>query len=963
MFHLRQQTVNASQSWFRAFLISFPLLTTASGVLAADMYYVAKSGDDANNCSQTQPCFTLQRGVSQLQPGDTLNIGAGIYSDIGSSSTYFNGGTTENGTTPKVSDWLIAFDRSGTRDNPITIQADPANQGEVILDGGYLGVESANRVGGIMIRHHDYIHFKNFTIRNVSAAGIYNWDHEGEVEDPDHISYGVVIEDMTIHHVGNVDNLAAIGMWSSKDWIVRNNHIYDVYRDHEKDYGKKGAGIQSYGTINALIEHNLFEDVGSGIFLKDHYVINAETRAPVFESEIRFNLIRATRSGVQIGVQPQTEAGANYIHHNIVHTTGKTAKAILYNMAAVSEPTTAPQRVEHNLLYGENSKDTTAIRLSGVADVSVKGNIISGYNKVLNSVYITNHPAGLSDSDYNIFAANGKMAFLDAYSASGGYTPVSYTSLASWQTALASGSVTLKFDHPDTHSLSSSVTDLFSELNTFAYADNSPATALMEDGSNAGPYQTGNEVIGINKGSLYYVAKSGNDSDDCSQTYPCLTLQKGISLLQPGDTLNIGTGVYSDIGSLSPYFSGDTSGIVENGTVPKVYDWLIAMDRSGTKDHPITIQADPANSGDVILDGGYLGAASSHLVGGITIRHNDYIHFKNFTIRNVAAAGIYNWDHEGEVEDPDHISYGVVIEDMTIHHVGNVDNLAAIGMWSSKDWIVRNNHIYDVYRDHEKDYGKKGAGIQSYGTINALIEHNLFEDVGSGIFLKDHYVINAETRAPVFESEIRFNLIRATRSGVQIGVQPETEAGANYIHHNIVHTTGKTAKAILYNMAAVSEPTTAPQRVEQNLLYGENSKDTLGIRINGISDLMVKGNIIVGYKNIFGSQDVDNEPAKLNSSDYNIFAPTQKIAYFDASSVGYQPVSYTSLTSWQAALVSSSFTLNTDYPDTHSLRSSADALFQNLTTFTYPEDSPAIGLMPDGSNAGPYQIGNEIIGL
>jgi len=50
-------------------------------------------------------------------------------------------------------------------------------------------------------------------------------------------------------------------MWSTKDWIVRNNHIYDIYGKPTTNPSRGAYGIQSYGTINALIENNLIEDV------------------------------------------------------------------------------------------------------------------------------------------------------------------------------------------------------------------------------------------------------------------------------------------------------------------------------------------------------------------------------------------------------------------------------------------------------------------------------------------------------------------------------------------------------------------------------------------------------------------------------------------------------------------------------------------------------------------------------
>src|SRR5215472_16740193 len=45
--------------------------------------------------------------------------------------------------------------------------------------------------------------------------------------------------------------------------------------------------------------------------------------------------------------------------------------------------------------------------------------------------------------------------------------------------------------------------------------------------------------------SSFYVAPAGNDGNDGSQQHPFETLQKGASVLNPGDTLNVEAGTYS----------------------------------------------------------------------------------------------------------------------------------------------------------------------------------------------------------------------------------------------------------------------------------------------------------------------------------------------------------------------------------------------------------------------------------
>jgi parallel beta-helix repeat protein len=47
----------------------------------AATYYAAPSGSDGSPCTKTQPCQTINKGVSLLRPGDTLYLRQGIYAN------------------------------------------------------------------------------------------------------------------------------------------------------------------------------------------------------------------------------------------------------------------------------------------------------------------------------------------------------------------------------------------------------------------------------------------------------------------------------------------------------------------------------------------------------------------------------------------------------------------------------------------------------------------------------------------------------------------------------------------------------------------------------------------------------------------------------------------------------------------------------------------------------------------
>src|SRR5439155_885632 len=54
---------------------STPLYTLGNGA----NYYVAPAGSDANPCTATAPCYTLQRVSQLMSPGDNAHVAAGNY--------------------------------------------------------------------------------------------------------------------------------------------------------------------------------------------------------------------------------------------------------------------------------------------------------------------------------------------------------------------------------------------------------------------------------------------------------------------------------------------------------------------------------------------------------------------------------------------------------------------------------------------------------------------------------------------------------------------------------------------------------------------------------------------------------------------------------------------------------------------------------------------------------------------
>ena len=454
-------------------------------------------------------------------------------------------------------------------------------------------------------------------------------------------------------------------------------------------------------------------------------------------------------------------------------------------------------------------------------------------------------------------------------------------------------------------------------------------------------------ISNISLGTEYWVTKQGNDTNGCTNNSSdaCLTIQKGISKLIPGDTLNIEQGTYIENSATTP-FHNPCSWFEDVAS--------ICVKQSGTLDKPITIRAAPGHKDKVIID-------SELKRIGIHIRSQDYIIISGLRIINNRIAGIATWGQPANrIADESRLSIGVIVENNYIYNTDGKfgKNIGGIHMWGSKDWIVRNNFIDYITRDGALTYSHT-SGIQAYGTINALVEHNYVTRASTGVLWKDHFVADAEG-TPIFESEIRYNVFNASTNGVAItnmGTGSD-EAGNNYIHHNIIY--GHSVPGIGVATAYAFDVSKG-LRIEHNLLDGHAGIQSTGIRNDGYIDHSMSGNIIIRHKRAIATWP----KARLVASNYNIFDTGNPEAFLLDGLPDTIKV-YKTLDKWKAVISSETLSLSVDNPDSNSIEvADPSTLFNDITKrdYRYTDTSPAKGFMPDGTNAGPYQYGYETIGL
>ena len=443
-----------------------------------------------------------------------------------------------------------------------------------------------------------------------------------------------------------------------------------------------------------------------------------------------------------------------------------------------------------------------------------------------------------------------------------------------------------------------------------------------------------------------WVSTRGNDSRDCSSadTGACRTIQKAVSLAGPGDTVFIQQGTYLEDSSNSKYtercaWIGDLTA-------------SICLRKSGTPDNMITIRSAPGDEGKVIID-------NQNVRVGIHTLASDYIHIYGLTLTNSRVIGIASWG-QATVEVPDEalLGVGLIIENNRFYNTTGKEgmNTSAIGMWGSRNWVVKDNFINGV----SAEGSTLAAGIQAYGVINALIEHNEIYNADFGIYWKDHHFADQQ-RSLNLESEIRFNKINGTTHGVYVSArQGSTPAGHNLIHHNIIY--GYSGSGFRGNVAAAAGKS-GEISITHNVFDGHNIHGNAAITLDGQGPAEISGNIII-------RNDIDLDIRKyssqyftvLNDINYNIYDQE-----FQSIIDRFNPSSMTirSFSNWQSLEKKRTTTLGHDYPDKKSLSVSPHEVLKNLDDKNYrlAEDSEAIGFMPDGSNAGPYAKGDEVVGI
>ncbi|MCT8977240.1 cell wall-binding repeat-containing protein [Clostridium sp. CX1] len=245
---------------------------------AGKNFYVSTQGNDKNNGSLSSPFKTIQRGLDELKPGDTLLIRGGVYHE-----------TTD------------VFNKSGSPTAWYTIK-NYQNE-EVTMTGDYkLNWGGKTAPDAITFRNSSFWKIQGIKMTKYTGAGIYVTDKSSYIE----------MSDLTIwdldYPIYRPYGTSGIDGENSSFCSVKNSHIYNIGLkvDRPKDHGI----YIGYGAYNWTFENNNIHDT-AGAAIQLYGSPNGGSNCTIINNRLYNN----HAYGLAIG----SNATNNYVSNNMMY--------------------------------------------------------------------------------------------------------------------------------------------------------------------------------------------------------------------------------------------------------------------------------------------------------------------------------------------------------------------------------------------------------------------------------------------------------------------------------------------------------------------------------------------------------------------------------------------------------------------------------------------------------------------
>lgn len=416
---LAGNSLSGNTSW--TFGTTASLVSCAPRLVEPGAFYVDQDhaqASNSNNGSASSPWLTIQHGVNQLSPGDTLYVKASILPYF---EPYRASGNNMGG---------ITIDSPGTSSDRIVIAAFPGERPVINqrLAQSSLSAEdgspdsSPKSLSGFYLRDASYVTIRGFEITRTSASGIM-FNQSGE-------NTGSVIEENYIHHLFGRDNVGGVRLDNCIQCTVRNNLIHDTYDTRNPGSNPFNAepyslhsGVHGYRPGQCIVENNTIYNVAKGVFQKSP---NPELLdANVVRNNLFYNI---TNAAFELGVQgsgspPSYNAS---FHGNVVYDAFRGVRVLLSETDIQSDG----MRVYNNTFY---NVEVGAVEITGYHGIEFFNNIIvktNNFNFI--TVDATGPPEGNTNTidflDNNLYFDHANKWLLDRYGAS-----QAFDSLSAWQ--------------------------------------------------------------------------------------------------------------------------------------------------------------------------------------------------------------------------------------------------------------------------------------------------------------------------------------------------------------------------------------------------------------------------------------------------------------------------------------------------------------------------------------------------
>jgi parallel beta-helix repeat protein len=411
----------------------------------------------------------------------------------------------------------------------------------------------------------------------------------------------------------------------------------------------------------------------------------------------------------------------------------------------------------------------------------------------------------------------------------------------------------------------------------------------------------GAKTIYVNNG----LAAAADSNPGTASTSPMKTISAGVKVAQPGDTVVVMPGTYTEATTATDI---STVGIQIRG--------------KGTAAAPIVIQAQ--TPGTVTID------QKMNAVGFVVLNAS-YVTINGFNIQNCYGGGIRMF--EGAP------SNNMVVENMTVTHCDGVagDNVGGIYIGGCSNCTITNNTISGVTIAGQ--YNMNAAGIHGYSQSNCTLSNNVISNAFTGIFHKR----SAGTTGLLIQG----NIISGVTYGIMysIGGAGDPPHINQRVYNNIISSSNMAIYAPLGEAASESQGLT----IQHNVILGSS-----GIVTQNYAGVVVQDNI---FYNLTGDAEATENGTwknELTTLSNNLFYSG---AAFDLQQYGTGAAHYTTLASFLSATGFSTSTNRQLNP----LFTNASA--SNFTGYTLAASSPGIGAAHDGTNIGAYSTASTKVGL